>query len=234
MECDMVTIDKRFDPLVDRRPGDVDKRLAIAVAWRAYNEDVRARVLEAMAHAAIETLPDNEGIIVRATAYKVGPDAQGPTVQMLFTAYEDVRPLVHDIAAWITIGAFARLAIRRVRAALRQLISEQGAEINGYGIYLGDEVVVSQPLVQGLCVKHYTETQSGPDQIMSMDISSRSPYESIVWAGSPDSSILYTVRIWTGRTSFVYLVDGRGKPVEHFSIKERTFTKLAMPQWDVE
>lgn len=228
----MVVIDRNFDHSRDFRTEDVDHRLAIAIRWSDYDEQVQHEMLEILASAASESFPSEAEARVRGAAYHVGPMAQGPTIQMLFTAYEDIRPILHDASAWLAIGGFATYVVKRTRAMLRRLISEQGAEVEGYsGIYLDDQVILSQPLIQGMCFGHFMTTHGDPKQRVSMDANGRSPFDGIVWAGRPDPSMIYTVRIWTGQTSYIYIVDGCGDPVEHFSIRGSEFTSLRMPNW---
>lgn len=228
----MITIDRAFDHRRDFQTEDVDKRLAIAVSWSDYDESLRNEMLDMIAEVAQETLPSEIKAHVRGSAYHVGPMAQGPTIQMLFTAYENIMPVATDIAVWIAIGQFARVTMRRTRAILRRFIAEQGAEIEGYrGIYLNDRVVVSQPLIQGLCVEHFSTMYEAAKDRISIDVNARSPYPGIVWAGRPDRSMVYTVRLWAGKTSYVYIIDGEGKPIEHFMTRGVKFAAFPLPDW---
>lgn len=230
----MVIIDRHFDQSRDLRTEDVDERLAVAISWRDYDESIQNEMLEILAEAAVESFPPGKEAHVREAAYHVGPMAQGPTIQMLFTAYESIHPIAEDVATWIAIGDFARLVFTRTRSMLRRRISEQGTAFDDDtypGAYLSAEIVISQPLIQGLCFNHFISTYGNAKQRVSMDVSARSPYEGIVWAGRPDSSMTYTVRVWTGQSSYVYVVDGRGKPVEHFRIRGGEFTSLPLPDW---
>lgn len=233
MDIYVVVIDENFDHTRDFRTEDVDRRLAVGITWRDYDPQLRKEMLAILAAAATESFPPEVEAHVRGAAYHVGPMAQGPTIQMLFTAYEDIRPIVNDTASWLAVGGFALLVVNRTRALLRRFIADHGAEVTPYpGVYLrDDQIVLSQPLIQGLCFQHFMKAYGDPKQRVSTDVIARSPYEGIVWAGRPDGSMVYTVRIRTGQTSYVYVIDGRGDPIDHFSIRGSTLTSLPMPDW---
>ncbi len=231
----MVTIDQQFDSLRDFRAEDVDQRLAIAITWRNYDPDLRQAMLLALANAAAEALPPGTPVQVRGSGYHVGPMAQGLTYQMIFTAVENVQTVVDTAASWIEVGAFAILVIKYARDALRRRIKETGAEIDPsmtMHVYLRDDaIVLSQSMIRGLCEHHFDSTYGRSHKTVSADVTSRSPDPEIVWAGRPNESIVYVVRIWTGQTSYVYVVDGRGKPIEHISIRGRKLASLPLPDW---
>ena len=228
----MVTIDPHFETIADQRAENVDQRLAIAIRWRDYDDALRRDMLELLADSARQTLPSDLDANLRASAYHVGPMAQGLTVQMLFTAYEAVAPIATDVATWMAIGQFAHQAINRSRSLLRRYIEQRGSKVDNYSnAYLDDRIVVSQPLIQGLCVDHFMKNYSAPKQRVSIDATSRSPYPGIVWAGRPDASVIYTVRVWTGQTSYIYVIDGEGTPVEHFKVRGSDMTSLPLPEW---
>lgn len=230
----MVTIDQHFDRDRDYRAEDVDQRLAVAITWRDYDRELQHEILNRLADAATEVFPKGTPVHVRGAAYHVGPMASGITCQMLFTAVENVQPFIDTAASWIEVGAFAILVLRYTREALRKRIERTGPQIDSAmpsGPYLrNDAIVLSQPLIRGLCEYHFHEMYGDSGRQPTVDVTSRPPYSGI-WAGRPAESMVYVVRFWTGQTSYVYVIDGRGKPIEHFSIRGGRLASLTLPGW---
>lgn len=163
--------------------------------------------------------------------YEVGPAAEGLFFSLLCTMVRDVRPYLNDAASLIALSIAARAVFRRMRSMLTERQPYSPAWAPDYQpLPEAFRPVFSEPIIIGLCYAHFSECY-GTGLRVSIDAVSRSPDPQFLSASHPSGAERYTVRIWTGQTSFVYMTDGHGEAIEHFKIRGRTMEALPIPNW---
>jgi hypothetical protein len=215
----------------NRGPLDVDQRIALIFTWVDSSPAIQNEIAAMVRAAAQEAFPPGLTPNLQLSGYHIGPMATGLTVQIICTAYENVRPYLNDGATLIAIGQFARAAIRVCRARYRQLSEDHRDEFHPAVRYKDWTPVLSEPMILGLCYQHFADTHANPKQRVSIDSRVRSDFPEMSSASHPGGMETYVVRFWTGQTSYVYVVDSFGRPIEHFTIRGRDLVSLPLPSW---
>src|SRR5699024_9346583 len=90
----------------------------------------------------------------------------------------------------------------------------------------GPSIMLSEPLVVGLCYEHFANTYMRESHRIKIDRSFRSKSPDYSSAGHPGGEGFYTIRIWTGTASYMYVVDCFGEPIDHLMLRGREMKQL--------
>lgn len=218
----------------DTHATDVNQRLAIVVPWPSEEslEEAVHEISQLVTEVVKENLHDIRCQKTTVSCYQVGPAATGLIVHYLCTIYRDVRPFLNDGASLIAWAGLAVALYRRLRVYWQQRRRDMPYDLYQTRANLVGTLspLFSEPMVLGLCYRHCAQSYS--ESIKDISIYDRSALRVFSSASHPGGDEIYTVRIWTlKRRCYVYVVDSRGSPIEHFLISGKTFQPLDLPRW---
>ena len=218
----------------------MDRRAAIIVSlpgyfdpWSSsfdYDSEFEGIVRDYVVQAA-RPVEDTDAIrSAVATFYHVGPMAQSHPMWMI-TMLRDAVSLLSDIGGLITLAQLARVAVRAIRQwsdDARRRLPPNPNEM--YATYHDQRfIMLSEPLVVGLCVEHFAANYRWSGRAIKIDRAFRSAFPGFSSAEHPGGDGHYAVRIWTGRASYLYLVNCYGEPVEHLLFRGQDMEQLVLP-----
>ncbi len=199
--------------------------------WRDATDDTAERfeplLREFVALVDSSTPPLLRGQMAPASPqrYTFGPLGRGgmyEVVHYVVTVAPAVNEIADTVATWGTLGAWALSLKRGWRDVLRRF------RARGEHPKESDQLVFSPPLVRAICLAHALEAYpAGGEWQVQM-------HGRHFGGGSPDlpsGDELYTVSIRAGETTYVYVLDGRASPRDHFAMDDAGVTALDLPDF---
>ena len=198
-----------------------------------FAREMRSLISSRARRLAASGIISPEQAIIEEHPYSVGPAAQ-EWPKLFFELYQDARPYLSDGASLLAWGYFFIDVVRGIWAwasdTERKQASQSGSDST---IYMGTSVmpgiVLTRPAIVALC---YTDLidRHGVTGDVTIDTFPRSltSYATPDHPGGPET---YLVRAKAGRRTFFYLLDGRGKVLEHYSLAGATLTLLSLPNF---
>ncbi len=218
----------------DARAEDINQRAAVTFTWPypdESNTDSASAFVNLVQQACDEHLSGVVPITYAVSSYEVGPAASGLFVSFLCTIVRDIRPYLDDAANQVALSAAARAVYRLTRRMVTDRRPYPPDWANNHPVSPDDfRPVFSEPMIVGLCYSHFTDNYSDNTRI-TIDSVCRSPYPEFMSASHPGGGERYTIRIWTGQTSYIYSVDGKGEALDHLKIRGRLMEALRIPNW---
>jgi len=166
---------------------------------------------------------------IRPSRYQIGPTAEWfPTY--ILTFYENVRPLINDGASLI---GWADLVVRAVSGARRWSEGTRVQLPENASVAMSDRLsrpLLSIPAIEALCFKHLRDNYHPRARVL-ISSSTRSTYEPYGSAQHPSGHETHTIQLDVGKSTYVYIVDSRGMPIEHYRLKKSRLEPLTLPDW---
>lgn len=152
--------------------------------------------------------------------YQIGP-AAGGTYYFFITLLQYGDHFLHSSADYLAWGAFALAAGRRWRERIRQMRPQ-------YGLTERDALIYPRCILEAICLKD-AHARYGITPRATVRAHSRDSYYTD--GRRPTGQSIHTIAIRSGGRTYIYVVDGRAKVIEHMMLDGVKVIPLALPDW---
>lgn len=195
--------------------GDYD-----TAAFETLTNQFRDDLKELLREGQLPEIPGKPPEPARPQPYQIGP-AAGATYDFVITLLQYGDHFVHRSADYLAWGGVILEAGRRWRRLLRKARPE-------HGLTERDAVVYPRCLLEAICFKD-AHDRYGITPRATVRAHSRDDYYTD--GRRPTGWSIHTIAIRSGGKTYIYVVNGRGKVIDHLMLDGAKIIPLALPDW---
>lgn len=156
--------------------------------------------------------------------YLIG-SAVGPHTDFIFTLAKGVHSVVQNLDGYIGLGG-ALIALAHRRKEREEPHDDRSVAWERPTYFYG-----CLRDLEAMCLYHAFRTYYDPGKHSKVEIQATSRGEFLGSVIHPTPRVQYTIKVWIGRTDFVYVVTADGRAVDHFAMRRGKLEGLTLPDW---